>query len=47
MRIIFDVFYFFSLAEIHDPLFSSEYAPDIYTYMKQREVNILVVHYSY
>ena len=25
-------------AEAHDPLFSSEYAPDIYAYMKEREV---------
>ena len=25
-------------AEIHDPLFSSEYAPDIYRYMCDREV---------
>lgn len=25
-------------AERKDPLFSSEYAPDIYSYMKEREV---------
>ena len=26
------------LAESHDPLFSSEYAPEIYAYMREREV---------
>ena len=26
-------------AEAHDPTFSSEYAPDIYQYMMQREVS--------
>ena len=25
-------------AESHDPLFSSEYAPEIYAYMREREV---------
>ena len=25
-------------ADAHDPLYSSEYAPEIYTYMQQREV---------
>ena len=28
----------FFIAESHDPLFSSEYAPDIYQYMREREV---------
>ena len=27
-------------AEAKDPLFSSEYAPDIYTYMNRREVHV-------
>ena len=28
-------------AEAKDPLFSSEYAPDIYAYMRQREVHVV------
>ena len=28
-------------AESHDPLFSAEYAPEIYAYMRKREVNIV------
>ena len=30
---------FLYTAEQHDPLFSSEYAPSIYQYMKEREVS--------
>ena len=30
-------------AEAKDPLFSAEYAPDIYTYMKRREVSKMVL----
>ena len=30
---------FLYAAEQHDPLFSSEYAPSIYQYMKEREVS--------
>lgn len=29
-------------AESHDPLFSSQYAPEIYQYMKTREVGVVV-----
>lgn len=32
-------------AEAHDPLFSSEYAPDIYSYMKERELHFMVPAY--
>ncbi|XP_019850667.1 PREDICTED: G2/mitotic-specific cyclin-B3-like [Amphimedon queenslandica] len=32
-------------AESHDPLFSSEYAPDIYQYMREREVKFKVSSY--
>ena len=44
--IFFNDLYLYDLllaADMNDPLFSSEYAPDIFSYMRKREVLLHIV----